>query len=266
MALAYALRSMAAGGKVRAHQLRRVSRTLPAGGEKSRFARTRRGAARTESSGGGATAAARPARSPLGDRPGARRCAGRSTVFATRRARSSRRRRPILLADPWRARDAYIEVVLDRSPESLDRFLEAQAVRPLSEEQRVRARMLLELERHAMLMYTSCGWFFDDLAGIESRPGAALRRPGRAARGGALRRVDRGGLPPRPRGAASNRLEDGTDGACTTGTCAVEASWISAGSAGTTPCVRSSSPKRRRRASTAGRSRAKTTGSPRRRR
>ena len=28
--------------------------------------------------------------------------------------------------------------------------------------------MLMELERHAMLMYTSCGWFFDDISGIET--------------------------------------------------------------------------------------------------
>jgi hypothetical protein len=35
-------------------------------------------------------------------------------------------------------------------------------------EHRVRALRLLELQRHAMLMYTSCGWFFNDLAGLET--------------------------------------------------------------------------------------------------
>ncbi len=73
-----------------------------------------------------------------------------------------------LLSDPWGARDAYVEVVLDRSPESLARFFERQAARPLSPEERIRARKLLELERHALLQYTSCGWFFHDLAGIET--------------------------------------------------------------------------------------------------
>src|SRR3989440_13056933 len=31
-----------------------------------------------------------------------------------------------------------------------------------------RARELLELERNALRMFTSCGWFFDDIAGIET--------------------------------------------------------------------------------------------------
>ncbi len=72
------------------------------------------------------------------------------------------------LRDPWGARDAYIDVVLNRSPESVSRFLDAQAVRPLLPPERARVLKLLELQRHAMLMYTSCGWFFDDLAGIEA--------------------------------------------------------------------------------------------------
>jgi alpha-amylase/alpha-mannosidase (GH57 family) len=73
-----------------------------------------------------------------------------------------------LLPDPWRARDAYIDVILDRSQDSLDRFFQAQAGRTLAGEELTRALKLLELQRHAMLMYTSCGWFFDDLAGIET--------------------------------------------------------------------------------------------------
>jgi hypothetical protein len=35
-------------------------------------------------------------------------------------------------------------------------------------EERVTALELLEMQRHAMLMYTSCGWFFDELSGIET--------------------------------------------------------------------------------------------------
>jgi alpha-amylase/alpha-mannosidase (GH57 family) len=73
-----------------------------------------------------------------------------------------------LLHDPWSARNRYIEVILERSPESIDRFLQEQALRPLSEEERVTVLKLMELQRHSMLMYTSCGWFFDDLAGIET--------------------------------------------------------------------------------------------------
>ena len=73
-----------------------------------------------------------------------------------------------LLADPWQARDDYIEVVLDRSPENVERFLAQHAARELSEEDAIRVLKLLELQRHAMLMYTSCGWFFDEISGIET--------------------------------------------------------------------------------------------------
>ncbi|MEA2658532.1 MAG: hypothetical protein QOF64_1128 [Candidatus Binatota bacterium] len=69
---------------------------------------------------------------------------------------------------PWAARDDYIEVVLDRSTETLNSFLSRHAVRPLTAEETTAALKLLELQRHAMLMYTSCGWFFDELSGIET--------------------------------------------------------------------------------------------------
>lgn len=73
-----------------------------------------------------------------------------------------------LFHDPWGARNEYIAVVLDRGERSLQRFLEAQRTRPLSQDELVRALKLLELQRHAMLMYTSCGWFFDEISGIET--------------------------------------------------------------------------------------------------
>jgi hypothetical protein len=72
------------------------------------------------------------------------------------------------LKDPWAARDDYIRVILDRSPENLDKFFQDHAAFPLSEADRITALKLLELQRHAMLMYTSCGWFFDELSGIET--------------------------------------------------------------------------------------------------
>jgi hypothetical protein len=68
----------------------------------------------------------------------------------------------------WAARDAYIQVVLDRSTESVNRFLAAQQAHPLSHDERVRALELMEMQRHAQLMFTSCGWFFDDIGGIET--------------------------------------------------------------------------------------------------
>lgn len=72
------------------------------------------------------------------------------------------------LKSPWDARDAYIEVILDRSPQTLDAFLSAHASRPLSTDERITVLKLLECGRHTMLMYTSCGWFFDELSGIET--------------------------------------------------------------------------------------------------
>jgi alpha-amylase/alpha-mannosidase (GH57 family) len=73
-----------------------------------------------------------------------------------------------LFRDPWGARDRYVAVVLDRSDTNVSRFLLNEAGRPLDRNDRRRALGLLELERHAMLMYTSCGWFFDDISGIET--------------------------------------------------------------------------------------------------
>lgn len=73
-----------------------------------------------------------------------------------------------LLHDPWGARNDYIDVVLDRSPENLWVFFEKHSQRGLRPEETVAALKLLEMQRHAMLMYTSCGWFFDEISGIEA--------------------------------------------------------------------------------------------------
>jgi hypothetical protein len=72
------------------------------------------------------------------------------------------------LKDPWAARDDYIGVVLDRSPENVQRFLERHRTRELNDSEMITVLEFLELQRHAMLMYTSCGWFFDELSGIET--------------------------------------------------------------------------------------------------
>ncbi len=70
--------------------------------------------------------------------------------------------------DPWAARDDYIDVILDRSEPVIAAFLERHARAGLTAADRVRLTKLLEMQRHAMLMYTSCGWFFDELSGIET--------------------------------------------------------------------------------------------------
>ena len=72
------------------------------------------------------------------------------------------------LRDPWAARDDYIELILDRSDDAIGGFLDRHAKRPLSDDDTVRTLRLLEMQRHAMQMYTSCGWFFDEVSGIET--------------------------------------------------------------------------------------------------
>jgi len=73
-----------------------------------------------------------------------------------------------IFKDVWEARNGYIEVILDRSPEKVRRFFETFSMKGLDEIGRIRGLKLLEMERHALLMYTSCGWFFADLSGLET--------------------------------------------------------------------------------------------------
>ncbi|MCA1664751.1 MAG: DUF3536 domain-containing protein, partial [Myxococcales bacterium] len=74
-----------------------------------------------------------------------------------------------LLRDPWGARDRYVTVpgTLGEG-EAQDRFLEAERARALDADARLRTLRLLELGRYCQLMYTSCGWFFDELSGLEA--------------------------------------------------------------------------------------------------
>jgi alpha-amylase/alpha-mannosidase (GH57 family) len=70
--------------------------------------------------------------------------------------------------DPWAVRNDYITVVLDRSPESVEAFFVRNIGRRLAEEDKITVLKLLELERHAMLIFTSDGWFFDDISNVET--------------------------------------------------------------------------------------------------
>jgi len=70
--------------------------------------------------------------------------------------------------DPWQARNDYIDIVLNRTDENIYLFFEKNATHILSAEERIQVLKLLEIQRHAMLMYTSCGWFFDEVSGIET--------------------------------------------------------------------------------------------------
>src|SRR5207302_8859124 len=67
-----------------------------------------------------------------------------------------------------KAREAYIQVILDRRPETVREFIKQHAQTGLADAQIPPVLWLLEMQRHALLMYTSCGWFFDEISGLET--------------------------------------------------------------------------------------------------
>jgi len=79
-----------------------------------------------------------------------------------------------LFQDPWQARDEYIEVLRERAlptlvgsegeGKAIDQFLGRHQAHPLSAAEQVDALRLLEMQRYALLMYTSCGWFFEEIS------------------------------------------------------------------------------------------------------
>ncbi len=70
--------------------------------------------------------------------------------------------------DPWSTRDAYIELLLNHGSVHPEDFLRERTQRRLRASEQVRAVTLIEMQRNALLMYTSCGWFFSDISGLES--------------------------------------------------------------------------------------------------
>ncbi len=71
-----------------------------------------------------------------------------------------------LLGDPWAARDAYGDAV-SHSAEARQAFARQRLVVAETPARRRRAAELLEMERDALRMFTSCAWFFDDIGGLE---------------------------------------------------------------------------------------------------
>ncbi len=70
--------------------------------------------------------------------------------------------------DPWKIRNAYISVLMNRAPENLEKFFEEYIQTELSEHGKTRVMRLLEMQRYSLLMFTSCAWFFDEISGIET--------------------------------------------------------------------------------------------------
>ena len=73
-----------------------------------------------------------------------------------------------IFKDPWAARNDYIAVINNRQDDSIEKFFARHSISTLGHNSQTTALKLMELQRHAMLMFTSCGWFFDDLSGIET--------------------------------------------------------------------------------------------------
>ena len=72
------------------------------------------------------------------------------------------------VSDPWDVRNQYVDVILRRDAKVAGGFLKKHANRTLEKDDYSQMLQLLEMSHHAMLMYTSCGWFFDEVTGIET--------------------------------------------------------------------------------------------------
>ena len=71
--------------------------------------------------------------------------------------------------NPWAARDGFIELILHRDDDAaVNRFLKRFGHPDLDEVQVTDALRLLEMQKNSMLMFTSCGWFFDEISGLET--------------------------------------------------------------------------------------------------
>ncbi len=68
----------------------------------------------------------------------------------------------------WEVRNKYIDIILDRNEMNVKKFQHDNFKPDLNDEAKVKAMELLEIQRQAMLMYTSCGWFFSEISGIET--------------------------------------------------------------------------------------------------
>lgn len=72
-----------------------------------------------------------------------------------------------IFRDPWQARDAYVQVVLNRTDATIEQFLK-QTLIPGKTVDPTTTLLLMELQRSLLMMYTSCGWFFSEISGIET--------------------------------------------------------------------------------------------------
>lgn len=108
--------------------------------------------------------------------------------------------------DPWKTRDAYIDLIRKKEENRLDweaveRFFSQHQTRVLNGREKEETLTLLEMQRNALLMFTSCAWFFDEISGLETTQ--VLKYAGRAIQ--LAREID-GGLGRKIEGALIETL------------------------------------------------------------
>ncbi len=72
-----------------------------------------------------------------------------------------------LCTDPWALRDDAIKLFSNRAANRAG-FLQRHGLERHGDAKRARLFAVLEQQRNAMTMYTSCGWFFSDPSGLEA--------------------------------------------------------------------------------------------------
>jgi alpha-amylase/alpha-mannosidase (GH57 family) len=68
----------------------------------------------------------------------------------------------------WNARNEYIKIINDSSADSVSEFIKNNAIKNFNLKETKIALSLLEIQKFSMFMFTSCGWFFSDISGIET--------------------------------------------------------------------------------------------------
>ncbi|HDQ25210.1 MAG TPA: DUF3536 domain-containing protein [bacterium] len=86
-------------------------------------------------------------------------------MLSDRAAGAFEQKAPAYLKNPWEARNDYIDVM---SEDSAAGFFEKHAAKELAQHEVITALKLLEMQKNSLFMYTSCGWFFDEISGIET--------------------------------------------------------------------------------------------------